>query len=440
MNITVSSHGARGDVQPYLALAVGLQQAGHQVTLATSYDYTDWIQAYGVQTHPTRFSMQESMQQPEIQAIMKSRNLVQQLRIFRRMMSQGAEAMDDVWSAIQSADFVIQSPTSSGALEAAQIHGLPVALAYPVPFAPTREFPSLFLGAARFSLGAVYNRLTHAVMHLVLWKAMSGPMTNTLRKQLGLPTWRSFGQQRAFARRLGIPSLYGFSAYIIPRPADWDASQHITGYWFLDAPADWEPDPELLHFLESGPPPVYLGFGSVNLGDSEDRTRLILHALELSGQRGVVLTGWGGLTRLSAPPHIFFVDDVPHAWLFRRMAAVVHHGGAGTTGAGLRAGVPNIIIPVASDQYAWAERVVQLGLGPRAPDMKNVTADKLAQAINKAVNDSALRTRAAALGEKIRRENGIARAVEVIERHARDFKATQSRKAAAREARGGGMG
>ena len=141
-------------------------------------------------------------------------------------------------------------------------------------------------------------------------------------------------------------------------------------------------------------------------------------ALELSGQRGVLLTGWGGITRLSAPPNVFFADNIPHAWLFPRMAAVVHHGGAGTTGAGLRAGVPGIIVPFAGDQYAWADLVVKLGVGPRAPDNKRLTAEKMAEAIQTAVNDAAMRARAAALGEKIREENGIARAVEVIERHA----------------------
>jgi sterol 3beta-glucosyltransferase len=185
----------------------------------------------------------------------------------------------------------------------------------------------------------------------------------------------------------------------------------------LDAPADWKPATDLLHFLQSGPPPVYVGFGSINVGGSEDKTRLILRALELSGQRGVILTGWGGLAHVPAPPDVFFIDDVPHAWLFPRTAAVVHHGGAGTTGAGLRAGVPNIITPVASDQYAWAERAMQLGVGPQAPDMKSLSAEKLAQAIDKTVNDSALRARAAALGEKIRAEDGISRAVEVIERY-----------------------
>ncbi|MGQ0602924.1 MAG: glycosyltransferase [Anaerolineales bacterium] len=418
MKIVLTSHGTRGDVQPYLALAVGLQKAGHQVTLATSYNFTEWIQSYGVGVHPTRFSVQEEMRKPGTQAAMKSRNFFRLFGMMREMMKHGAEATEEVWAAVQSAEFVIDSPTSSGALEAAELRGVPVALAYPVPFAPTRAFPSFFMGQPRFSFGPGYNRLTHTLMHRLLWSGMSAPLTNAWRKKLGLKPWRSYAEQRAYAKRLGTPSLYGFSAHVLPRPDDWDELQHITGYWFLESPSAWQPSPELLQFLENGPLPVYIGYGSINVGDSESKTRLILRALELSGQRGVVLTGWGGLKRLPAPPTIFFVDNVPHDWLFPRMAAVAHHGGAGTTGAGLRAGVPSIITPFAGDQASWAERVAQLGVGPRAPGIRSLTAEKLATAINLAVNDSALRARAAALGQKIRAEDGIARAVEVIERHA----------------------
>lgn len=418
MKIVITSHGTRGDVQPYLALGVGLQKAGHQVTLATAYNFTDWIQSYGVQIHPTRFSAQDYMQKAETQAALKSRNPARIFRVMRQLMRQGAEAMNAVWAAIQTADFVIDTPTSTGALDAAQTRGVPVALAYPVPFAPTRAFPSFFLGQPRFSLGAGYNRLTHTLMHMLLWSGMSGPLSNPLRKKLGQKPWGSFANQLAYAKQMGIPALYGFSAHVIPKPADWDDRQHITGYWFLDAPAEWQPSPELVRFLESGPPPVYVGYGSINIGDPEQKTRLILRALEMSGQRGVISTGWGGLTQQPASPSVLFIESAPHDWLFPHMAAIVHHGGAGTTGAGLRAGMPSILTPFVGDQTSWAERVAQLGVGPRAPELKKLTAEKLAEAIRTAVNDSAMRARAAALGKKIRAENGIARAVEIIERHA----------------------
>ena len=164
---------------------------------------------------------------------------------------------------------------------------------------------------------------------------------------------------------------------------------------------------------------MYIGFGSMNHEDPEHNTRLAMRALALSGQRGVLLTGWGGLRRQEAPANVHFVDDVPHAWLFPRMAAVVHHGGAGTTGAGLRAGVPTLITPLApNDQPAWAERVVKLGVGPRLPGTKALTAEKLAEAIQTAVNDQALRARAAGLGQALRAEDGVAKAVAIVEQHA----------------------
>lgn len=422
MKILISTFGSRGDVQPYLALAVGLQGAGHRVTLATSYNYTEWIQAYGVNTHPTPFNLQEVMQRPEIQTILRSGNLIRQVRVMRDIMRQSAEAQDEVWTAIQDADFVIQSPTASGALEAASTLGMPAVFASPLPFAPTRAFPSFFL-ALRGSLGGGYNALTHTLMHRVMWSAMGAPVTNRLRKKLGLRPWRSYAELLASGRRLGTPWLYGFSAHVIPKPADWAEDQHITGYWFLDSPPGWRPPADLVRFLDSGPPPVYVGFGSMSHEDPARQTRLALRALELSGQRGVLLTGWGGITRHAAPTNVFFSDNVPHAWLFPRMAAVIHHGGAGTTGAGLRAGVPNIITPFANgDQAAWADRVAQLGVGPRVPGIKQLTAEKLAEALHTTVTDSTLRARAAALGEKIRAEDGVARAVDIIERHAAGFR------------------
>jgi sterol 3beta-glucosyltransferase len=423
MNIVITTFGVRGDIQPYLALAVGLQAAGHRVTLATSGDFTDWIQAYGVNPHPVPFSMQALMQQPEVQAALRGRNILRQMGLFREAMRQVGTVAEALWPAMQAADCVIQSPTSTGALETAHARGIPVALASPVPFAATRAYPSFFLGPLRVSLGAGYNGLTHALTHRMLWSMMGGPMSGPLRKQLGLKPWRSFGGLLAHARRLGVPVLYGYSGHVVPRPADWDDSQRLTGYWFLDPLPGWQPPADLLRFLDAGPPPIYVGFGSMSQGNAERRTRLALRALELTGQRGVLLTGWGGLRPEGALPNVCCVDDVPHAWLFPQMRAVVHHGGAGTTAAGLRAGVPGILTPYAGDQFAWAERVTRLGAGLSAGPAGALTAEKLAQAIEAAVNDAALRGRAAALGEKIRAEDGVGAAVEIIERHAAEWRA-----------------
>lgn len=423
LKILISTFGVRGDVQPYLALAVGLQGAGHRVTLATSSSFSQWIEGYGVGTHPVRFNMQEAMQTPEAQAILKGKNYLRQIRLLRDAMSQSPEAQDATWEAIQDADLVIQSPTGTGGLEAVSQRGIPTVFPVPVPFAPTGAFPSFFLGSLRFSPGKRYNRLTHKLTQRMLWSSVAAPMTRHLRQKLGLRPWRSYGDMLAYGRSVGMPWLYGFSAHVIPRPAEWDETQHVTGYWFLDPPPGWQPPETLLRFLDAGPPPVYVGFGSMSHADPERTTRLALRALDLSGQRGVLSTGWGGILRQAAPSSVFFVDDVPHTWLLPRMAAVVHHGGAGTTGAGLRAGVPNLITPFApNDQPAWAERVATLGVGLHLPGSKKLAAERLAEAIQTAVTDSALRARAAALGERIRAEDGVARAVEIIERYAAGFR------------------
>ena len=413
MKILISTLGSRGDTQPYLALAMGLQRAGHRVTLTAPSSFVEWIQSYGVAAHPVRFNPQEVMQ-----SLSKTKNPFQAMCAMREVMTTGVmDAMADGWQAAQETDFLIQTGTGSGALEIANRRGIPVAFAYLVPTAPTHAFP-IFMLPFRRSLGAGYNYLTHTLAQRALWNGMGGPTLNRWRASLNLPAWRSEAEMQAYARSLATPSLYGFSPNVIPKPPDWADDQHVTGYWFLDAPPGWQPPADLARFLESGPPPVYVGFGSMSQQNPERQARLALRALELSGQRGILLTGWGGLTRLAAPPNVFFLEDVPHAWLFPRLGAVVHHGGAGTTGAGLRAGVPNIIAPFGGDQVAWADVAVKLGVGVPAGAATRLSAEKLAQAIHTALNDAALRARAAALGEKIRAEDGVARAVEVIERHA----------------------
>jgi len=208
--------------------------------------------------------------------------------------------------------------------------------------------------------------------------------------------------------------LYCYSPAVVPRPPDWSEHAHVTGYWFLDHLPDWQPPHDLVDFLESGPPPVYVGFGSMTSRDPEKTSRIVLDALRQSGQRGVIATGWGGLSQSGLPGEVFVTEAVPHDWLFPRMAAVAHHGGAGTTGAGLRAGVPSIIIPVTDDQPFWGRRVNALGAGPAPIPRKRLTAERLAHAISVAVTDDSIRKRAAELGETIRAEDGVGNAVRIF--------------------------
>jgi UDP:flavonoid glycosyltransferase YjiC (YdhE family) len=422
MKITICTFGSRGDTQPYVALAMGLQQAGHHATLVASRDLAEWIRSYGINVHPLRFSLQEFMQKPEQRDALKGRNVVRILRGFRSgFETYLAGVMDDCWQAAQEAEFLVLSSIASLGVDIASQRDIPMAVVSLQPlFPPTRAFP-MFMLPFRFSLGGGYNYLTYTLYMRAGWLFVGGLLNHWRTTCLGLPPWHSMREMVDTLGDYGTPWLYGYSPQVLPKPPDWADNLHVTGYCFLDAQPNWQPPAELVRFLESGPPPVYVGFGSMSDKDPERLTRLVLRALELTEQRGVLLTGWGAVARLPTSASVFYADDVPHSWLFPRMAAVVHHGGAGTTAAGLRAGVPSLITPFLLDQYAWADRVVKSGVGLRLADSKRLTAEKLAQAIHTAVTDSALRARAAAFGESIRAENGVARVVEVIERHAADF-------------------
>jgi len=206
------------------------------------------------------------------------------------------------------------------------------------------------------------------------------------------------------------PTLLGVSPLIMPPPRDWPPHIHVTGYWFLPVPA-YEPPTTLQAFLDAGTPPVYIGFGSMSNRDPEGTMRVIVEALAQTGQRGVVYSGWGGLHSADLPSNIYLLDGAPHDWLFPRMAAVVHHGGAGTTGAALRAGVPSSVVAHIGDQWFWGRRLHETGVGAAPMRRHEFDVPRLTATLNTLINDSTLRQRAAQMGEDIRAEDGVANAV-----------------------------
>jgi UDP:flavonoid glycosyltransferase YjiC (YdhE family) len=213
------------------------------------------------------------------------------------------------------------------------------------------------------------------------------------------------------------PILCAFSKHVVARPWDWHENVQITGFLFLDDESGWSPPQALVDFLKAGPPPVYIGFGSMVTGKEDEVSQIAFEALRISGQRGIILSGWGGVGKGETPDHnVFVVESVPHAWLFPRMAAVVHHGGAGTLGAGVRAGIPSIIIPHYADQFFWSNRINKLGVGPRWIPRTKLTAQKLARAITQAVTDQTMREKARQLGEAVRAEDGVGSAAAAIEK------------------------
>ena len=421
MLITILTGGSRGDVQPYIALGLALKRAGCAVRIVTFKNYQAFVESYGLDMVAVEGDVRMVASSEAAMASAQADNPLKVVLGLNKLRSYIFDLQKDFFAACAGSDAIVYHPGFTIGYFAARQMNIPAILASPFPMTPTREFPALIFYAAP-RLGPGWNRLTHRVFEQIMWQTGSLPLKEFWKKQFGHAP-EHFGSPYSRQGSRFNPTIISCSQHVFPRPADWPGQVYITGYWFLDEEPGWQPPATLVDFLNQGKPPVYVGFGSIgDAKQAEQTTRLVVDALQRSGQRGLLATGWNGLSETVAlPAEMHVLESAPHSWLFPRMAAVVHHGGAGTTAAGLRAGVPSLITPFLLDQYAWADRVVKSGVGLRLADSKRLTAEKLAQAIHTAVTDSALRTRAADLGTRIRAENGVARAVEIIERHAADF-------------------
>ena len=316
----------------------------------------------------------------------------------------------------KDAETIIFSYIGIGAYHVAEKVGVPCYMATSVPgLAPTRAYPNPDGIFPPISLGGGYNLLTYFLSKQIL-QALTGSFINRWRREkldLSPIPFGKFPYGQLHGRP--VPVLGGYSPLVFPKPSDWGEHIHVTGYWFLDPKLDWQPPAPLVEFLESGQLPVYVGFGSMANRSPRQTTRLVSDALEQSGQRGLLVTGWGGLEKESLSANLYTLEAVHHAWLFPRVSAVVHHGGSGTTGAGFRAGIPSVLVPHIGDQPFWAQRVAELGVGPLPIPRRQLTAPRLAEAISLAVTDTGILIRAKSLGEHIRAEDGIGKAIEILE-------------------------
>jgi len=413
VKITVFAAGSRGDIQPCIVLSKGLQQAGYQVRLAAPEDFAGFVQSHGVDFYPLRGDVQQIMASDTGRKFMESggANPFKSIRAIRTLIRPVIKQMvDDAYAACRDSDAIIclGVQSSFGQSIADALH-IPIINIEPTPLLATKAFPAPSWPIQR-NLGGLHNYLSGRAMFEVVWQWYR-PCVNEFRQRLCLVPYSSVSVYRALR---STPMLSAYSSTLIPHPPDWPTSVHVTGYLFLDSQADWLPSAELNAFLEAGEPPVYIGFGSMSGRNPQQLAELILEALAKSGQRGLLLTGWGGLRAERVPKNVFVVESAPHSWLFPRMAAVVHHGGAGTTAEGLRAGRPTVIVPFAFDQFFWGARVGALGLGPAPMPIKRLTSERLAHAISTAVTDASMKQRAKSCGEAIRAEQGVDNAVQIV--------------------------
>ncbi len=410
MRITLLTYGSRGDVEPFVGLGVGFMRAGHGVRMAAPAGFEQLVTSHGIDFiglpgDPARL-VQELVDKA-------GRNYLRMIRVMSKfVVPLAVGVLDQANLACENTELIIHSflLTNAGHEIAREkgVHDFSAQF-FPV-FTPTTEFPGIVF--PDLPLGNLYRRLTHEFITQTYWQGSRFLYQWIRRSNSHLPPLTGWPFAVRSDRR--TPILYAFSPCVLPPPADWGEDAHVTGYWFMDDP-DWRPPQNLLDFLDTGSPPIAFAFGSTLTRNPERMAKTIREALALSGQRAVIV---GKENHFNDPPDtVLQLDSAPYRWLFARMSAVVHHGGAGTTGAGLQAGVPNIITPFTSDQPFWGHRVHTLGAGPKPIPAKKLTTQTLAESILAAVSDQDMRARAKAIGVQIRAEDGVARTVDIIHRY-----------------------
>jgi sterol 3beta-glucosyltransferase len=400
MRICIITIGTLGDVQPYISLGLGLKAVGHEVTISTLEEFKQFIQQNNLLHHTLRGDFLNAAQSAVGQ---KGKN---SLQLIRKYVEMSKDTLEDEWESAQKTEILIYNPAALGGFHIAEKLGVPVFSAFPSPiYSPTKEFPSPFFPFR--NLGPI-NKLSHQLFAKMGPALYTGPINRFRKNILGLPPAK--GESRLHGKI--IKKLYAYSEAVVPRPADWDDSSIITGYWFLDTPSNWKPDPELVNFLQEGSTPVYVGFGSMFMGNGRQKAELIIQALRLSGKRVILSRGWSGLSK-EGSKEIFVIDYVPHDWLFPKVEIVIHHGGAGTTGAAIRAGKPQIIFPFIGDQTFWSHRIEDLGVGLSVKPQFKLSVNNLATLIQSATNIN-IQQRSKLLGKTIQSENGVNYAVNYI--------------------------
>ena len=420
MRVNMIAIGGQGDVRPYMALGARLQQMGHRVTIATHSEFAVDIRDIGLGFIEIGGSPRAMLESEAGQRWVDSgSNIVAHLRWSAKAT---ASLLDDhtrdVTKACLGTEAVIFSPMAVPAAHVAERMGIPCFAGDGVPQYRTRYYSSPFVWAGR-PLGGPINWLSHALVDQYSWQRIRRPVNQWREEALDLPPIGLLGP--AFRRDHTIPLILNYSSLVSPVPPDWPAWHHVTGTWFLDPPADYQPPRDLVDFLAAGPPPVWIGFGSMVARDAERLTDLVVKALRLAGKRGILQSGWSGLGERIDGKDMLAVRSAEHHWLFPQVAAVVHHGGSGTTATGIRAGVPSILTPFFADQPFWGRRVYKLGVGPAPIPHQQLTAEKLASAVKQATEDKSIRTRAAALGAAMRAEDGAGKAAAIFESYVENW-------------------
>lgn len=420
MKILIITFGSRGDVQPYVALGKELQKAGHIITICTASRFESFIKEhnllYAYMTDEFLKIIDTDMGRDVIENSAGLFGIISSIfKLIKYIKPLAKEMINDSWEAakITDPDLIIFHPKILGAVSISEKLSIPLIMANLQPMiVPTKEFP--MAGMPTLNIGRWYNKSTYSLIKLGLKmydKIVNDFRVNTLNIAQNLKN----NDMLSNAKGKPIPILHAYSKYIVPRPSDWPSQATVNGYWFLDQLENWQPSTTLKSFLEAGEAPVYIGFGSMAGKNPEKITKICIEAINKANLRGILATGWGGLQTNQLPDNILKIDKAPHSWLFPRVSSVVHHGGAGTTAAALRAGKPMTICPFIADQPFWGKRINMLKVGPRPIPYKKLTVKRLTNALLQMSKDKTMRERAKELAELISKENNFKNTIKMIE-------------------------
>ncbi|MCP2170265.1 UDP:flavonoid glycosyltransferase YjiC, YdhE family [Goodfellowiella coeruleoviolacea] len=404
--------GSRGDVQPFIALGAGLLARGHEVRLACPGDLGPLVKEAGIEFFELPGNVSDFFSHPAVvDALRKGGSALQFSRALRKLPKPPPGTETDLFRAMRDAgdqaDVVVNQ---SGLAHGAALTGPPIRWATTSwkPITPTGERPAI--GLPRLPLGPLYNRATYAISNQIEW-ALVRPSVNRVRKSSGLPEFGFRSPLRDLGRT--IPVIYPFSPEVLAPSPDWPTNTHVTGFWYWNRAK--QPSPELRAFIDAGPAPVVVAMGSNwSVYRAGDLHQLVIDAVRRAGRRVVLVDG----PERDLPADAVRVHDVDYQWLLPRSAAVIHHAGLGHTADVLRAGVPHVTVPVYGDQPFWSATVSALGVGSPPVPFSELSGDRLTAALRQALDDNGMRDRAAALGDRIRGEQGVENACDVIERWA----------------------
>lgn len=399
--ITIICAGSRGDFQPYVALAQRLKILGEEVRISGFSQFENFVRGYGIDYVPIEVDYEELGVDPKmLKQAGSADNPLKMILTFNKMKKYGAQIAKQTYDSLEGSELIVYHPGCVIGYFAAQEMNIPSVLATPFPMNKTEEYLSVVTyGKARPT--KINKKISYKMIQGMLWLASSNTVKQHWKERFGrVPKNFKSPYEKISKDHIAMVSC---SNFVFPRPKDWDKNIYQSGYWFVEENKEYKPSKELEAFINNGEKPVYIGFGSVFDSDEKDKiVRIIIDALKKCGKRGII-SGMGKVDNL--PNNIISVDGIPHTWLFEKVSVVCHHGGAGTTAAGFRAGVPSVIIPFSNDQFAWAHRAFDLGVGAKPIYKKDLTADKLAEGINYALNKDIIE-RAEMLSKNIALEDG----------------------------------